>query len=434
MSKAGQGVLYALRGEMFAHLQRLSLKFYDKTEVGRLMSRVLGDVYQLQEFMSVAVITLGDLLSLSLIVVAVLAMSVKLGLISMFFVPILAVTMMVWQPFARRAFIEVRRAISIVNGALNENITGVRVVQSMNRQERNLKLFDEKNHESLTTSLSATRLSTGLLFPVDTMTHMAIGLVIFFGARMVSDNAIEVGTMVAFVLYIQRFFDPIRSLTMQYTQLQRAMASGFRIFELLDTELDTVQIVAAAPEALLVDGRLPSRPLIVASEYSRITQNWMRDKNIEGRFVRSWGATEVLPPEDADCIVDNTATGSTLRANRLEIIDTLMTSSTRLFASPRVLEDPEKCQRIEALVLVLRSVLDARKRVMIEFNLDADRLDSVLPLVPSMRQPTIATLRDQLGVAVKAAVPKAGLAGLIPTLKSAGATDVVVSRIDQIIA
>ncbi len=245
MSKAGQGVLYALRGEMFAHLQRLSLKFYDKTEVGRLMSRVLGDVYQLQEFMSVAVITLGDLLSLSLIVVAVLAMSVKLGLISMFFVPILAVTMMVWQPFARRAFIEVRRAISIVNGALNENITGVRVVQSMNRQERNLKLFDEKNHESLTTSLSATRLSTGLLFPVDTMTHMAIGLVIFFGARMVSDNAIEVGTMVAFVLYIQRFFDPIRSLTMQYTQLQRAMASGFRIFELLDTEPDVVDAPGA---------------------------------------------------------------------------------------------------------------------------------------------------------------------------------------------
>ena len=245
MTRAGQGVLYRLREDMFAHLQKLSLRFYDRTEVGRLMSRVLGDVYQLQEFLSVAVITLGDLLSLTLIVVAVVTMSLKLGLISMVFVPVLVLIVMVWQPFAKRGFIEVRRTISIVNGALNENITGVRVVQSMNRQERNLEQFDEKNRASLTTSLSATRLATGLLMPVDTLTHLGIGLVIYFGARMVTDDAIEVGTMVAFVLYIQRFFEPIRSLTMQYTQLQRAMASGARIFELLDTESDVVDAPGA---------------------------------------------------------------------------------------------------------------------------------------------------------------------------------------------
>ena len=245
MTRAGQGVLYRLREDMFAHLQKLSLKFYDRTEVGRLMSRVLGDVYQLQEFLSVAVITIGDLLSLILIVVAVVTMSLKLGLISMVFVPVLVLIVMVWQPFAKRGFVEVRRTISIVNGALNENISGVRVVQSMNRQERNLEQFDEKNRASLTTSLSATRLATGLLMPVDTLTHLGIGLVIYFGARMVTDDAIEVGTMVAFVLYIQRFFEPIRSLTMQYTQLQRAMASGARIFELLDAEPDVVDAPGA---------------------------------------------------------------------------------------------------------------------------------------------------------------------------------------------
>ena len=245
MTRAGQGVLYRLREDMFAHLQKLSLKFYDRTEVGRLMSRVLGDVYQLQEFLSVAVITIGDLLSLILIVVAVVTMSLKLGLISMVLVPVLVLIVMVWQPFAKRGFVEVRRTISIVNGALNENISGVRVVQSMNRQERNLEQFDEKNRASLTTSLSATRLATGLLMPVDTLTHLGIGLVIYFGARMVTDDAIEVGTMVAFVLYIQRFFEPIRSLTMQYTQLQRAMASGARIFELLDAEPDVVDAPGA---------------------------------------------------------------------------------------------------------------------------------------------------------------------------------------------
>ncbi len=89
------------------------------------------------------------------------------------------------------------------------------------------------------------------------------------------------------------------------------------LVELLDTNLDRVRIVAAAPESILEDGRLPTRPLIVASEYARLTQEWIRQQDLNATFLRSWGATEVLPPEDADCIVDNTATGSTLAANRL---------------------------------------------------------------------------------------------------------------------
>ena len=203
---------------------------------------------------------------------------------------------------------------------------------------------------------------------------------------------------------------------------------------LLDTELDTVEIVAAAPESLLVDGQLPTRPLVVASEYAQITQRWMRDVNLEGRFVRSWGATEVLPPEDADCIVDNTAPGSTLRANRLQIVDTIMTSSTRLYANPKVLDDPPKRRLIDDFVMVLKAVLDARKRVMLEFNLDAQRLETVLPLLPAMREPTIARLQSDEGVAVRAAVPKAQLTTILPAIKSVGGTDIVVSRIDQIVA
>ncbi len=206
------------------------------------------------------------------------------------------------------------------------------------------------------------------------------------------------------------------------------------LVELLDTGLDPVSIVAAAPESLLVDGTLPDRPLVVASEYARLTEQWMREAGVDGRFVRSWGATEVLPPEDADCIVDNTATGSTLRANRLEIVDTLMQSSTRLYANPRVLDAPASRDRIEALVLVLQSVLDARRRVMVELNVAGDDLDSVLSILPAMRSPTLSALQGNAGSAVKAAVPKSGLADLIPALRKAGATDIVVSRIDQIVA
>ena len=244
-ARVGQGVLYGLRSEMFAHLQRLSLNFFDKTEVGRIMSRVQGDVFQLQEFLAVAVVTVGELLSLVGIVAALLLLNVKLGLISMVVWPFLIVAVAVWQPLARKAFVRIRRAISTVNGALNENITGVRVVQSMNRQERNLEIFDDKNRENLNATKSATRLSSGLLPVVDTLTATAIGATVFFGAGMVSNSSLEIGTLIAFILYIQRSFDPIRSLTMQYTQLQRAMASGERIFELLDTEPDLVDAPGA---------------------------------------------------------------------------------------------------------------------------------------------------------------------------------------------
>ncbi len=208
---------------------------------------------------------------------------------------------------------------------------------------------------------------------------------------------------------------------------------GADLVPLLDTGLDPVQIVAAAPESLLEDGRLPNRPLVVASEYANITTQWMRDTNIEGRFVRSWGATEVLPPEDADCIVDNTATGSTLRANRLQIVDTIMTSSTRLYANQRALDNPEKRGLIENFVMVLRAVLDARRRVMLEFNLDAELLSKVLPQIPAMREPTIARLQSDSGLAVRAAVPKSSLTTILPTIKALGGTDIVVSRIDQIV-
>ena len=238
LARAGQAVLYGLRRELFSHLQCLSLTFYDKTEVGRVMSRVQGDVYQLQEFMHVGVMTFGDFLTLVGIVVALLLMDVQLGLVSMAVIPILVIVMAVWQPLAIRSFIRVRRAASTINGSLNENISGVRVVQSMNRQESNLRKFDEINREGLDSGLKATRLSIGLLPPVDFLTALAIGLTLFFGARMVSASDLEIGTLIAFVLYIQRFFDPVRNLTMQYTALQRAMASGARIFELLDVQPD----------------------------------------------------------------------------------------------------------------------------------------------------------------------------------------------------
>ena len=210
--------------------------------------------------------------------------------------------------------------------------------------------------------------------------------------------------------------------------------SGADLVELLDSGLDPVRIVAAAPTALLDGGALPDRRIVVASEYPRLTARWIESRGIAATFVRTYGATEVFPPEDADVVVDNTATGATLAANGLAIVDELMSSSTRLYANPRALERPALRARLEDLVLLLRSVLDARRRVMVEVNVADERLAAVVEVLPGMREPTISPLFAGSGFAVKAAVPREDLATVLPRVRARGGTDIVVSAIGQIVA
>lgn len=205
------------------------------------------------------------------------------------------------------------------------------------------------------------------------------------------------------------------------------------LVELLDTGLDPVRMVVAAPESLLVDGALPSRHLVVASEYQRLTRDWIAKQGLDASLVHSYGATEVFPPEDADVIVDISATGETLAANGLVVVDELLRSSTRFYASSQALDSPAKKTAIDGLVLSLRSVIEARDRAMVELNVSRDDLDSVIAILPSMREPTIASLHGGDGLAVKAAVPRSDLPTLIPLLKERGATDIAVSRLEQIV-
>ncbi len=205
------------------------------------------------------------------------------------------------------------------------------------------------------------------------------------------------------------------------------------LVELLDTGMDPVRIVAAAPISILENGKLPPRRLIVASEYETLSRKWLEKENLDAQFVLTYGATEVFPPEDADLIVDNTATGSTLAANGLEIVGEVMRSTTRLYANPRSLENPARKEQVDQLVMLLRSVLEARKRVMLEVNVSADDLDALVEALPCMREPTISTLHGSGGYAVKAAVPRNELPLLIPVLKSRGGTDIVVTDLAQIV-
>lgn len=247
VARVGQSILYSLRTQMFNHLQSLSPAFFHRTSVGRIMSRSQSDVLQLQETFELVVVALADILSLAGIVIAMLVIDWQLALVTLSIVPVLFIVLAYWQRFARRSFMRIRRAIAMVNGEYNQNITGVRVVQSLNRQQENLSHFDGLNREHRDANLEASRFSGALQPSVELLIGVGMGFgIIVMGGIMLQRGALEWGVLVAFALWIQRFFEPIRQLTMQYSQLQRAMAAGVRIFELLDLEPE----VKDAPDAV----------------------------------------------------------------------------------------------------------------------------------------------------------------------------------------
>jgi ATP phosphoribosyltransferase len=205
------------------------------------------------------------------------------------------------------------------------------------------------------------------------------------------------------------------------------------LIELLDTGMDRVRLVAAVPEQSDEDELLNRSGALVASEYVNITKRWIEQRGFNAKLIRSYGATEVLPPEDADCIVDNTATGSTLSANALRIIDELMISTTRIYASKSAMKNNEKRRQIERFVLLIRSVLEARKRVMLELNVSKSNLESVVAVLPCMRQPTVAPMHNADGFAVKVAVLRDQLTEVIPLIKERGGSDIIVTQPEQIV-
>ena len=205
------------------------------------------------------------------------------------------------------------------------------------------------------------------------------------------------------------------------------------LIELFDTGMDRVRLVAAVPEQSDEDELLNRAGALVASEYVNITKGWIEQRGFNAKLIRSYGATEVLPPEDADCIVDNTATGSTLSANALRIIDELMISTTRIYASKSAMKNSEKRRQIERFVLLIRSVLEARKRVMLELNVSKSDLESVVAVLPCMRQPTVAPMHNADGFAVKVAVLRDQLTEVIPLIKERGGSDIIVTQPEQIV-
>jgi ATP-binding cassette subfamily B multidrug efflux pump len=259
MARTGQSIIYDIRGRLFEHLQQLSLSFYSHYSVGRIITRVINDVGVLREFITWAVLAIArDLFTLVGILGAMLAMDARLSLLTFSVLPVMIAVTVVFRKRARDNYRLVRAAISWVNSVLAENINGVRVVQAFSRQQTNFAFYrDDVNKNNLNANLRAARIAAAFPAAIDFLGALATALVVWIGGTAVLGKGgplswlgpatpITPGVLVAFVLYIGRFFDPIRDLSRRYDSFQSTMAGGERIFALLDTPPE----VTDAPDAI----------------------------------------------------------------------------------------------------------------------------------------------------------------------------------------
>lgn len=198
--------------------------------------------------------------------------------------------------------------------------------------------------------------------------------------------------------------------------------------EIMDLGFDPVKIVAAIPASMNYK-ELLKKNVTIATEYQNLSKKYVQENKINGTVFRTWGTSEGFVQDSnnslAQILIDNTSTGSSLRANNLKIVDTLMESSTRMYASKKAMQNSEKKQKIMELKMLFEAVLNARGRVMLEMNVSKENFDSLIKGIPCMKSPTVSPLFDNGGYAVKIAVKKGEVPTLLPKLQSLGATDIV---------
>ncbi|MBV9615104.1 MAG: ABC transporter ATP-binding protein [Ktedonobacteraceae bacterium] len=268
MSWTGQQILYHVSSDMYAHLQKLSLGFYDRTQIGRVMSRLQSDIDVLESMLSSGLLAmLSSVVALFGIIGTMLVLNASLALLSFTVLPVMIGIAIFWQRHAQRSFRLTRAAISMVNATLQENISGMRVIQSLVRENRNSEEFEGLNAYNRDTNLEASRIAALILPLVEVVAAVAIALIVIFGGMQVARGALQIGILVSFTLYINRFFDPIRDLSQQYTQLQRSGVAAERISQILHVPVE-IQDRPGALELPQIQGNV---------EFRNVVFGYMRD-------------------------------------------------------------------------------------------------------------------------------------------------------------
>jgi ATP-binding cassette subfamily B multidrug efflux pump len=245
----GQRVMYDLRMEIFGHLQRLSVTYFDRNPVGRLMTRVTSDVETLNELFSSGVVTIfGDVFTLVAIMGMMLVIDVKLALVTFAVIPLVWLTAAIFRRRVRDAFRDIRYRLARLNAFLQERLSGMRVVQLFGREADSARRFGELNREHLGAHLRSITIYA-IFFPVvEVLTAVAMALLLWYGGLRVLDETLTVGVLAAFIQYTRRFFQPLQDLSEKFNLLQSAMASSERVFTLLDEPVAVQE--PASPAAL----------------------------------------------------------------------------------------------------------------------------------------------------------------------------------------
>ncbi|MHC4779685.1 MAG: ABC transporter transmembrane domain-containing protein, partial [Planctomycetota bacterium] len=232
---AGQNAMNDMRTQMFAHLQKMSLRFFNDNPVGKLVTRGTSDIRVLEEMLSGLLVNLlKDVFMIAGLVVMMLWTDVRLSLVSFIVIPLLAIATFNFRRLAREAFRAVRAKVAKINAFLAENIAGMSIVQAFNRQGINLSMFQSINQEHYRARLKELYVFAVFRPLVEVLSALAIGLVIWYGGGRNLAGLTSLGTLVAFLSYVQMFFRPIQDISEKYNMLQAAMASSERVFEILD--------------------------------------------------------------------------------------------------------------------------------------------------------------------------------------------------------
>jgi ATP-binding cassette subfamily B protein len=235
----GQRAMYSLRVKLFSHIQKLPVSFFDKNPVGRVMTRVTNDIEVLNEMFTAGVITIfGDLLMLVGIVIVLFYLNLRLALVTFSIMPLLIYITTLFRKKLRESYRDTREKTAKVNSFLQENITGMKIVQLFTREKKSFNDFKKINTE-YKNAFFKTITAYSLFFPtVELFSSIAIALIIYYGGGKVISQTLTIGALVAFIEYLRKFFIPIRDMTEKYNILQSAMASAERVYKLLDTDAE----------------------------------------------------------------------------------------------------------------------------------------------------------------------------------------------------
>jgi len=300
MAVVSQNVLYALRTQIFQQVQTLSLRFFAGRESGDLMSRLVNDVDVLNQVLNAGIIRiLGDVLILVGIVLAMLALNWRLALASFNVLPLMVIATRFFSQRALRAFRRTRETIGAVSAELQENLAAIREVQAFAREDENRTRFAQLSAANRDANVQAVGITSAFSPTLDVLSTVAMAIVVGVGGYLVLNDLATVGVIVAFITYVRRFYEPIRSLAQLYTQFQSAIAAAERIFELVDTQPDLVD----APDAVVMP------PIRGRVEFDHVSF-WYQ----EGTPVLQ-DVSLVAEPGQTVAIVGPTGTGKTTLVN-----------------------------------------------------------------------------------------------------------------------